>query len=232
MKDLLKVALVLALIFASTFVVMQSTGLVTEEGVKAWFANVQSIDRGWIVGLVMGLLVLDLFIAIPTMTTILLAGFLLGPWLGGAASAAGLMILGSTGYALGRSFGRSILLRLFKDEQRLGQVEMAFARNDLLTLFVCQALPILPELTCTLAGISRMRFIRFAFGYGVGVVPFAFIVAYAGSISTVADPWPAIYTAIGVSSGLLLAWTLLKRRGSMQTHDEDKLRLPSEPGRR
>lgn len=212
MKDLLKIALVLGLTFASTFVLLQSTGLVTAEGVRAWFAAAQSIHPAWIIALVLILLVLDLFIAIPTMTTILLAGYLLGPWFGGAASAVGLMMLGSTGYALGRRFGRPILLRLFKSEQRLGEVESAFARNDLLTLFVCQALPILPELTCTLAGISRMKPVRFALGYGAGVVPFAFIVAYAGSVSTIAEPWPAIYTAIGVSAGLLLAWTALKRR--------------------
>lgn len=216
MKDLLKIAVVLALAFASTFVIMQTTGLVTEAGVTAWFAHMQTIHPAWIVALVMGLLVLDLLIAVPTMTTILLAGFLLGPWVGGAASAAGLMLLGSTGYALGRSYGRSILLRLLQDEKRLDQVEIAFARNDLLTLFVCQALPILPELACTLAGISRMRFSRFAFGYGVGVVPFAFIVAYAGSISSLTDPWPAIYTAITMSSGLLIAWNLLKRRAGAQ----------------
>ena len=214
MKDLLKIALVLGLAFASTFVILQSTGLVTEERVRAWFAAAQSIHPAWIVALVMVLLVLDLFIAIPTMTTILLAGFLLGPWLGGAASAIGLMMLGSTGYVFGRRFGRPILVRLFKGERRLDEVESAFARNDLLTLFVCQALPILPELTCTLAGISRMKLARFALGYAAGVVPFAFIVAYAGSVSTIAEPWPAIYAAIGVSTGLFLAWTALKRRKS------------------
>ena len=81
-----------------------------------------------------------------------------------------------------------------------------------MVLFVCQALPILPELSCTLAGISRMRFSRFFFGYAVGVVPFAFIVAYAGSISSPSNPGPAIYTAIGVSVALLLLWTLVRCR--------------------
>jgi uncharacterized membrane protein YdjX (TVP38/TMEM64 family) len=103
---------------------------------------------------------------------------------------------------------------LFKDEKRLPDIEAAFARNDLLLLFVCQAMPILPELSCTLAGIARTRLPRFLFGYAVGVVPFAFIVAYAGSISTLSNPSPAIYTAIGVSVILLLFWTLLKRRSA------------------
>jgi uncharacterized membrane protein YdjX (TVP38/TMEM64 family) len=212
MKDLLKVAVIMALIFASTFVLMKSTGLVTEEGVTAFLGRAHDIHPGWLAVIVIGLLLLDLFIAVPTMTTILLAGYFMGPVLGGMASAAGLMLLGTTGYGMGRRFGRPVLSRLFKDDARLAGIEAAFARNDLLVLFVCQALPILPELSCVLAGIARTRPLRFLFGYAVGVVPFAFIVAYAGSISTLSNPGPAIYTAIGVSILLLGAWTLLRRR--------------------
>jgi uncharacterized membrane protein YdjX (TVP38/TMEM64 family) len=214
MKDLLKVAIIMALLFASTFVLMQSTGLVTEAGVRNFLNRAYDIHPAWMAVIVIGLLMLDLLIAIPTMTTILLAGYFMGPLLGGLASAAGLMLLGTTGYGMGWRFGRPILLRLFKDDVRLKGIEIAFARNDLLVLFVCQALPILPELSCTLAGISRMRFIRFLFGYAVGVVPFAFIVAYAGSISTLREPGPAIYTAIGVSVTLLLVWTFVRRRSA------------------
>jgi uncharacterized membrane protein YdjX (TVP38/TMEM64 family) len=214
MKDLLKVAIIMALLFASTFVLMQSTGLVTEAGVRDFLDGAYDIHPAWMAVIVIGLLMLDLLIAIPTMTTILLAGYFMGPLLGGLASAAGLMLLGTTGYGMGWRFGRPILLRLFKDDARLKGIEIAFARNDLLVLFVCQALPILPELSCTLAGISRMRFVRFLFGYAVGVVPFAFIVAYAGSISTLREPGPAIYTAIGVSVILLLIWTFVRRRSA------------------
>lgn len=139
-------------------------------------------------------------------------GLFYGVWLGGAASAVGLMALGLVGYGMGYRFGRPILVRLFKDEVKLVEIEQAFAKNDLLTLFACQALPILPELSCTLAGISRMRFRRFLFSYAVGVVPFAFIVAWAGSKSTLSEPGPAIYTAIAISVGLLFLWTVILRR--------------------
>jgi uncharacterized membrane protein YdjX (TVP38/TMEM64 family) len=214
MKDLIKVAVVLALAFASTFALIQGTGLITEEGVREFLARAHTVNPGWFVALVIGLLLIDLIVAVPTMTTILLAGYLLGPWLGGAASAVGLMLLGGTGYTLGFRFGRPVLARLFEDEERLTGIEQAFARNDLLVLFVCQALPILPELSCCLAGVARTPLSRFVLGYGVGVVPFAFIVAWAGSKSTLSDPSPAIYTAIGVSVALLGAWTLLKRRAA------------------
>jgi uncharacterized membrane protein YdjX (TVP38/TMEM64 family) len=212
MKDLLKVALVIALAFASTFVVMRLTGILTEERVRAFLAEAHTIHPGWFVALVVALLLLDLLVAIPTMTTILLAGYFLGAWLGGAAAVLGLLAMGSTGYALGRRFGRPVLSRLFASDARLAEVERAFARNDLLVLFACQALPILPELSCCLAGIARTPLPRFFFGYAVGVVPFAFVVAWAGSASTLADPKPAILTVIGVSVGLLTVWTLLAKQ--------------------
>jgi uncharacterized membrane protein YdjX (TVP38/TMEM64 family) len=212
MKDLIKIAVILALAFASTFLIVKSTGLITEESVSGFLQQAKSINPWRLAALVIGLLLVDLLIAVPTMTTILFAGFLMGPIYGGLASAAGLMLLGVTGYGMGYRIGRPVLLRLFKDEKRLPEIETAFARNDLLLLFVCQAMPILPELSCTLAGIARTRLPRFLFGYAVGVVPFAFIVAYAGSISTLSNSSPAIYTAIGVSVILLLFWTLLKRR--------------------
>lgn len=214
MKELAKVAIVMALIFASTFVIMKGTGLVTEEGVTSFLRQAHTIHPAWMAVIVIGLLAVDLLIAIPTMTTILLAGYFMGPLLGGAASAAGLMTLGIMGYGMGHRFGRPILARLFRDEAKLEEIEQAFAKNDLLTLFACQALPILPELSCTLAGIARMRFGRFLFGYCIGVVPFAFIVAWAGSKSTLNDPGPAIYTAIAVSVGLLLVWTAIRKRSA------------------
>mgnify|MGYP002780987879 CR=1 FL=1 len=212
MKDLLKVAAVLALAFALTLPLLRGTGLITEDSVRAFLESAHQIDAGWFALIVILLLLFDLFVAIPTMTTILIAGYFMGPVLGGLASAAGLMLLGTTGYGLGRRLGRPVLLRLFKDERRIADVETAFRRNDLLVLFACQALPILPEVSACLAGVSRMPFSRFCFGFGVGVIPFAFIVAWAGSASTLAAPSPAIYTAIGVSVTLLLVWTLLRRR--------------------
>lgn len=84
-------------------------------------------------------------------------------------------------------------------------------------LFCCQAQPILPELSCLLAGVARMRPARFLFGYGVGVVPFAFIVAQGGAISAPDNLTPAVLTAIGVGVTLLAVWTVLARRG--RQHD-------------
>ena len=144
MADLLKLAAILATAFASTFLIIQGLGLLPEKGVVAWLEELRSIHPLWLMAGIVALLMLDLLIAGPTMVTILLAGWLLGTWLGGSVSAFGLMAMGGTGYLIGRVAGRPALARFFKDDRRLEGIEAAFARNDLLTLVVCQALPILP----------------------------------------------------------------------------------------
>lgn len=212
MRDLLKIAVVLALAFGSTFFLVQWSGLIPEEGVVAWLEGLRAIDPWLLVAGVILLLVLDLLVAIPTMTTILLAGWLLGPVAGGLAASAGLMAMGGAAYGMGRRLGRPVLARMLKDPDRLAGIEAAFARQDMLVLVVCQALPILPELSATLAGIAQMPLRRFLAGYAAGVVPFAFIVAAGGAASTPDDLCPAILTAIATSATLLLLWQVVRRR--------------------
>lgn len=214
MTDLFKIAIVLALAFASTFFIARAAGILDETQVRAVLESAYAIEPVWFVLFVVAALWIDLLIAVPTMATILIAGHFLGPLAGTLASVIGLLLMGFTGYAIGRRFGRAALVRLYGNgsADRLRAIEASFARNDLLVLFACQALPILPELACCLAGISRMKLPRFLFGYLIGVLPFAAVVAWAGSVSTLADPSPAILVCIGVSVTLLLAWTLARRR--------------------
>lgn len=212
MGDLVRIAVVLAAAFASTFLVVQGLGLLPEDGVIRWLEGLREVRPLWLAAGVVALLLLDLLVAVPTMATILLAGWLLGPVWGGVTAGVGLMLMGSLGYLAGRLAGHPVLRRLLRDEARLAGIETAFARNDLLVLAVCQALPILPELSATLAGIARMHPLRFALGYAAGVVPFAFVVAFGGAASSPDDLRPAVLTVIGVSAVLLGAWRVLVRR--------------------
>lgn len=213
MKDLLKIAFTLAAVFLSTFVIMRMTGWVTEADVRFYLAAAHDVHPAYLVALVIILLFVDLFIAVPTLATVLLAGYFLGPMLGALASIMGLAAMGCTGYGLGRRYGSRLLVRLYKDEVRLAAIHKSFENNGLVVLFVCQALPILPEVSCCLAGTTKMPFPKFMFGFAVGTIPFAVIAAYAGSISTLSDPTPAIIASIGITATLWVLWTLLKRRG-------------------
>jgi uncharacterized membrane protein YdjX (TVP38/TMEM64 family) len=210
MKRLLLLALGLLVVVVLLSLFGGAVGL-TEDRVLALIEDLRRMDPLWLAGGIILLMVADLFIGVPTITAVLVAGHVLGAVAGGAAAALGLMLMGVAGYGLGRTGGRRFLGRVGGADE-LAEIETTFARNDRLTLFVCQALPMLPEVSCVLAGIARMPFLRFLGSYAVGTIPFAFIIAFAGATSSVADPAPALAAWLGVSVGLLIVWGMVKRR--------------------
>jgi uncharacterized membrane protein YdjX (TVP38/TMEM64 family) len=216
MRELLKIGFVLAAIFASTFLILRLSGTLTLEEIRSWLASAHDIAPLYVAGLVILLLFADLFIAIPTLTISILAGYFLGAPLGAAAAAAGMLSAGVSGYALSRRYGTALLARIYRDEKKLAEIRSIFAKHGVFVLLVCRALPILPEVSCCLAGATRMPFARFLLAFAIGTVPFAAIASYAGSVSSLDNPVPAILVFIALPGSLWLCWSffLLRRRRS------------------
>jgi uncharacterized membrane protein YdjX (TVP38/TMEM64 family) len=91
-------------------------------------------------------------------------------------------------------------------------MQEVFSRYGSIVLIICRAMPILPEVSCCLAGATRMKFGKYIGAFALGTIPYALIAAYAGSRSSLDDPKPAILTAIGLTMLMAFAWTLLLRR--------------------
>ena len=160
--------------------------------------------------LVVGLLAVDSVLAVPTMTTVLAAGYLLGAWSGALASFAGMMAAGSICYWGGRAWGASRWLKgRALHEERGGEREVGAA-----ALLVARAAPMLPEVLSAMAGSRRMRADRYYLYFGLGNLPFAALLSYAGSVSTLERPWPAIAAALVVPAGgaAFMLWRRLSRR--------------------
>ncbi len=204
MKELLKVMLALALFFASTFLLLKLSGVLSMDDIRNTLSEAQSATPLYLALLVVLLLYADLLIAVPTMTITLLAGYFLGWSLGAAAAVTGFFLAGLTGYFISHHYGTALLTRIYKDKVKLAEIETAFERSAPWILISCRALPILPEVSCCMAGATRMRFGKFLPLFSLGTIPYALVVTYAGSLTTLERPQPAIYTAITVS---LLLWT-------------------------
>ncbi len=211
-RDLLRIGLALAAAFAMGFVVLRWSGLLTLDDIRRWLAQAHAVEPLYVAGVVVALLFADLFVAMPTLTLAILAGYFLGAPLGAAAASVGMLSAGTCGYALGRRHGTAILSRIYRDQARMDAIRAVFAERGMFVLLVCRALPILPEVSCCLAGATRMPLRRFIAGFCIGTVPHAAIAAFSGSRSSMDKPWPAILALIVLPGGLWLCWYLLGRR--------------------
>ena len=198
--------LVLALIFASTFIIIKASGILTLEDIERWLEQAKEVNPIYLALIIIALLFADLFIAIPTMTVTLLAGYFLGWSMGATAAIIGFFAAGLSGYAISRLIGWQLLERIYKDKTKLKEMHDAFSDRASVVLICCRAMPILPEVSCCMAGATKMQFWRFFVMFTAGTVPYALIVSYAGSISSMEKPTPAILTAILLSTTLWFAW--------------------------
>lgn len=212
MKQLITIALILAAAFASTFIVIKATGVLTIDDVRTWLTMASEINPIYVAIAVIILLFADLFIAVPNLTICILSGYFLG-WLGGGlASTAGMMLAGIVGYWICWAIGPKILMRIYKDPNKLAEMQHIFSEHSTSVILMCRALPILPEVVACLAGANKMSFVRFMVYYSISTIPYSFIAAYAGSKSSLANPTPAILAAIGISLALWFSWFIFLRR--------------------
>lgn len=211
MKSLLKLLLIIASIFATTFLLIKFTGVLTLVQIEGWLAQAKELSPFYVGSIVTLLLFADLFIAVPTLTVMILAGYFLGFTFGAVASLTGVLLAGVCGYALSRYYGHSILGFLLKDENKRNDAINSFQEHGFVMILLSRAMPILPEASACLSGMTRMPFGKFMIAWLISSVPYILIATYAGSISSFDNPKPAIYTAIGVSGFFWSAWFIYHR---------------------
>lgn len=211
MKTLIKLFLILVTVFALSFIIVKATGILTIDDIRAWL-EAAKVVAPWIVGLVVaGLLFADLFIAIPNLTVCILSGYFLGFELGALFNILGVSAAGITGHLLSRSVGRRFLEKIVRDPVKIKEMEDVFHRHGFVMILISWALPILPEATACLSGFTRMPFWKFFSAWALGAYPYVTIAAYAGSVSTLGDPQPAIYAAIALTVFFWLMWAVFLR---------------------
>jgi uncharacterized membrane protein YdjX (TVP38/TMEM64 family) len=222
MKALLKIIIVLALLFASTFLIANLTGALTIEQVKNWLEIANQLSPVYVATAVVLLLFCDLFIAVPTLTISILAGFFLGFPLGSISAITGMTLAGGTGYALSHKYGEVLFKFLIKDPARRSEAVSTFKRYGFAMILMSRAVPIFPEVSACLAGITKMQLPRFLAAWSLSSVPYAVIASYAGSISSIDNPMPAIYTAILLSGTLWIGWFFFRwlKKSKPITHSD------------
>lgn len=212
MASLLKAVFLLAAAFAATFIVIKFAAGLTFDDVENWLRAAQNVSPVYLILLVIGLLLADLFVSVPTLTITMLAGYFLGQTTGSIAVLTGLYGAGLLGYVISRKIGDRLLRTLLKRPLQRDEATKAFQTHGFAMIMLARAMPILPEVTACMAGATGMPLARFLTAWSLNSVPYVLIATYAGSVSSLQDPMPAIYTAFGISGSLWLGWFLLRRR--------------------
>jgi uncharacterized membrane protein YdjX (TVP38/TMEM64 family) len=212
MKLLIKIFLILLITFSSTFVILKLTDSLTVEKIKFLFESIRTMSPLIIGLLVAGLLMIDLYLSIPTLAVVIFSGFFMG-FIGGAiASSIGLLLAGTFGYWLSWKFGERLIKKLSGNEKEFVEMQNIFNSNAKVVLVLCRALPMLPEISSCLAGINKMPFKQYLFWYTLGSIPYVIIASYSGSVSDIDNPWPAIYAAIGILGLMSVIWLFIIKR--------------------
>lgn len=162
----------------------------TKEGSISWL---QEYGRwAWAAGIV--LLVLDLFLPLPSTVVMSALGFVYGVFRGGFLAAAGSFLAGAAAYELCRLMGHRAALWI-AGEKGLREGEAVFAEAGGWLVALSRCLPILPEVIACLAGLTRMSRKTFYAALGCGCLPVGFVFAAVGQGGN-EHPLAAIFLSI------------------------------------
>jgi uncharacterized membrane protein YdjX (TVP38/TMEM64 family) len=206
MRQLITLALCLMAIFASTFLLIKITGLLTLEDIRYWLQAASQAHSISVALIIVLLLTSDLIIAVPTLSLCILSGYFLGFFWGGVTASVGMLCAGSLGYAICYKFGKKFLQKIYKDEHKLNEMQQLFNHQGGKIILISRALPMLPEVCSCLAGSNRMAFTQFLFFFSIATTPYAFVAAFAGSHSSFDNPLPALIVVIGLPLCLWIFW--------------------------
>ncbi len=211
MRPIFKIILLLVVFFASTFIVAKLTGVLSLEIITTLLERASEINPIYLVLIIVLLLFSDLFIAVPTLSITLLSGYFLGLSLGSIASISGMLLAGLAGYGLSIRYGDRLLKFVIRSEQKRNEAIADFEKYGFAMVLLSRVSPILPEVSACMSGISRMKFSKFLTAWCLNTIPYGLIAVYSGSISSLENPRPAIYSAIGIYAFLWLGWVLFKK---------------------
>lgn len=166
---------------------------------KAW---------AWLLGIL--LLLADLLLPIPGTIVMSALGAVYGFWLGGIFATIGSMLAGMLGYGVGRFFKESFAKR-WLGEKDFDKGKSLFERGGAWVVAISRALPILPEVIASMAGLLRMPFGKFVIALACGAVPMGFLFAWIGVMGREQPAWGLAFS-LGVPAVLWSAAALMRKK--------------------
>ncbi len=225
MKRLLVLMLVVAAMIVGSKLLMEDVlGIDLEPTVTAWL----DAPGAGSAAVIVGLLVLDVFLPVPSSVVMVLSGAVFGV-LGGALLALVGSVFGQwVGFEMVRRFGRRAASRVAGDNE-LSDVNRFFEQHGAVAVIVTRPLPIVMETMSLVAGLSKMSRRVFLSASLIGTLPIVFIYAYAGAVSRQVGNWLPAIVMLGAVGGAGWLWYRSKRvpTSSVSTGERKLERRPA-----
>lgn len=168
------------------------------------------------------LLVLDVFLPVPSSLVMVAHGALFGVAAGTLLSLAGGLGAAALGFALGRWGSPLLLARIAVDERR--RAGALLERWGPLAVLVTRPVPILAETVAVLAGTSPLGWPRFLLAAAAGTLPAALLYAVTGATAARLDHTVLVFALVLLVAGAF--WWLGRRLGRRRGSSEERVRTP------
>ena len=132
--------------------------------------------------LIVGLLVADILLPIPSSFVMVFSGAAFGVVAGSALALLGSIVGEWLGFELVRRHGRGLAARLVGDDE-IENLSGFFARHGTSAVIMTRPLPVVMETISIIAGLSGMSRARFLGASLAGTAPIVVVYAYAGAVS-------------------------------------------------
>jgi len=212
MKKLLVIFIILLVIFTGLFLLGENLGWLDPQYIEQSFSRFSGTFAGqiWTAFAIVGLLVVDLILPVPSSVVMALSGKLLGFWAGGSASFAGAMLSAVIGYFTCYWGGVRIFNRLIKDKEA-DKVIAWFKKYGIYAIILSRPIPMLTEILSCAAGLYRFPVRSFLAASILGTLPICFVYSYFGNLGSGINPWPLVWVSVIVPAvGWLIVYFIKK----------------------
>ncbi|HEX7069555.1 MAG TPA: TVP38/TMEM64 family protein [Rhodothermales bacterium] len=167
----------------------------------------------WGYAVMVGLMLMQTILAfLPSFVLMVVAVIAFGPVNGGLLAWGGMLLAATLGYGIGRGLGETVVDRLIgaKTQRTVSQV---VDRYGTWAVVAARISPVLSsDAVSIVAGLSRMRFVRFIIATALGTLPLIVLIAWFGSESGRMKPGLIWVSVISVAVfGAYVVWDWRRR---------------------
>lgn len=202
----------MVIFLALLFVLGESLGYTSEETVRGFIEQLNSSSGGRVMAAaaIIGLLVVDIVLPVPSSVVMTLSGAILGFWTGGIVSLTGAMLAAFIGFFGCRWGGRRVFARMV-GEQDIEKVRAWFEDYGVVAIILSRPVPMLTEILSCLAGLSNVKPVTFTLAAVLGTVPVCLVFSWFGSMRS-NGLMPAVWVSVTIPA---IGWVFtrwVKRR--------------------